>query len=249
MKKLLLIASSLFIGFSNINAQTSIKLTNNSQGSAIITNNSVISEDVATGAQSHVYLQLTNMSTVSVTYAIKKTEVVINPGAEAYFCWGGQCFPNTTTLTPVANYTTLTAGQVYQPQSFYYDELVAEGYSEIKYELFDVNNPNDNLIFTFKFNPLLSSVKNNSSLISSVSEAYPNPTANKATISVNATSNNNATVSITNALGSVISIKNVDLSIGKNSINLDSENLTSGIYFATITSNNNKIIKKFTINK
>ena len=249
MKKLILIVSGLIIGLTNTKAQTSIKLTNNSAGSVIIANNDVFSEDVAAGAQSHVYLQLTNMSSGPVTYAVKKTEVRLSAGADAYFCWGGQCFPASTTITPVANYTTLTAGQVYQPQSFYYDENVAEGYSEIKYELFDVNNPSDNLTFTFKFNPLLSSVKNNTSLISSISEVYPNPSANKASVLVNATSNNNATVSITNALGSIVSVKTVELSIGKNTISLDSENLNSGIYFATIISNNNKIIKKFTINK
>ena len=32
-------------------------------------------------------------------------------------------------------------------------------------------------------------------------------------------------------------------------LEIDSENLNSGIYFATISSGNNKIVKKFTVNK
>lgn len=249
MKKLILIISSLIIGISNLKAQTSIELTNNSTGN-IITNNSAILEDVATGGQSHVYIQLKNISSSSVTYAVKKTEVVINSGADAYFCWGGQCFPTTTTITPVANYKTLLAGEVYAPQSFYYDETVAAGYSEIKYEIYNINNTSDAITFTFKFNPTLLTIKDNSNLFTSISDVYPNPSSSKAQIIVNSKINvSNAIVSITNALGSVISLKNIQLTAGKNNIQLDSENLNSGIYFTTISSGNNKIVKKFTINK
>ena len=250
MKKLLLIISVLFTGLSTIYSQTSIELTNGSAGGLIL-NNSFITEDVVTGGQSHVYIQLKNISSTSKTYALKRTDVVLNSGADAYFCFGGQCFPTTTTMTPVANYLTLNAGQSDTPQSLYYDETVASGYSEIKYELFDVNNPSDALIFTFKFNPLLASVKSNASLFSSVSNVYPNPSVNKAHILINSTAYiNDATVIITNALGSVVSSKNIDLFVGKNAMLLDTENLTSGIYHATISSSNNtKVVKKFIVNK
>jgi hypothetical protein len=249
MKKLILIISSLIIGLSNLNAQTSIELTNNSTG-LLITNNSSILEDVATGGQSHVYIQLKNISSSSVTYAVKKTEVVINSGADAYFCWGGQCFPTTTTITPVANYKTLLAGEVYAPQSFYYDENVAAGYSEIKYEIYNINNPNDAITFTFKFNPTTTFIKNNSSSFSSISDVYPNPAANKAQLIINCNSiGNNAVINITNALGSIVISKNIELSLGKNAVVLDIESLNAGIYFATILTNNVKTIKKFTINK
>ncbi len=249
MKKLLLIASSLIIGLSNLNAQTSIQLTNNSTGDPI-TNNIVFTEAVATGGQSHVYIQLKNISSSTVVYGVKKMDITINPGGDAYFCWGGQCFPTTTTITPAINQVTLTAGQTYAPQSFYYDETISEGYTEVKYEVYDVNNTSDAVSFTFKFNPTLASVKDNGSVFASISDVYPNPSANKAQITVNSKVNtSNASISIINALGSVVSVKNIDLSAGKNTIHLDSENLNSGIYFATISSGNNKIVKKFTVNK
>ena len=149
MKKNILTIFTLLFAFSVAIGQTSIQLTNTSTGLAIANNSSVL-EDVVTGGQSHVYLQLQNTSSSSVTYAVKKTEVVLNSGADAYFCWGGQCFPTTTTLTPAANYKTLAAGEVYAPQSFYYDENVAAGYSEIKYEIYNITNPNDAITFTFK---------------------------------------------------------------------------------------------------
>ena len=42
----------------------------------------------------------------------------------------------------------------------------------------------------------------------------------------------------------IISTKYIDLSIGKNSVAIDSESLSSGIYFATISSSKTKIVKK-----
>jgi hypothetical protein len=83
-----------------------------------------------------------------------------------------------------------------------------------------------------------------------VSEVFPNPSNTKASIVVNALSDlNTSTVSILNTLGSVVSSKNIELFMGKNTVSLDVETLSSGIYFATITSGNFKTVKKFTINK
>jgi hypothetical protein len=249
MRKILLIISSLFIGFSNANSQTSIQLSNNSAG-GIILNNDIIYEDVTTGGQSHIYIALKNIGSSQKTFALKRTDVVLNAGADAYFCFGGQCFPTTTTMTPADSYVTLDPDQLDTPQSLYYDENMTEGYSEIKYELFDVNNTSDLLTFTFKFNPLLASVKNNTSLLSSISEIYPNPSINNAQITLNSKVNTKeATINITNSLGAIVSTKNIPLSVGKNVINLNFDNLSSGIYFATISYMNTKNTKKFTINK
>lgn len=248
MKKLILISIAIVSGLINTNAQNSFELTNNSAG-GIITNNSIITETVTAGLQSHVYVQMKNIGSTTKTYAMRRTDVVLNSGAEAYFCWGGQCFPSSTTVTPVANYLTLNAGASDTPQSLYYDENVAQGYSEIKYEVYDVNNMSDMLTFTFKFNSL-TSVKENNSLLSFVSDIYPNPSVNKAQIIVNSKINTSeASVSITNALGSIVSTNTVELSAGKNNIQLNSENLSSGIYFTTITLGNARVVRKFTINK
>lgn len=249
MKKLLILTYGLIIGLTNTNAQSSIQLTNNSAG-GVITDNSIIYENVPTGGQSHVYIQLKNIGSVTNTYSLKRTDVVLNSGADAYFCFGGQCFPSTTTVCPVANYVTLTAGQNDTPQSLYYDENLAAGYSEIKYELYNVNNLSDAVTFTFKFNSSLASVKDYESILSSISDIYPNPSINKAQLLVSSRANiNSAAVNIINTLGTVVSTKNIELAVGKNTITLDLENLSSGIYFATISVGDSKVIKKFTINK
>lgn len=253
MKKLLLIASTLIIGLTNIDAQTSIEIHNNGTGGTIL-NNDVILDDVLAGGQSHLYIAVKNIGTSTKTYGLYRTDVVLNPGtdmgASAYFCFGGQCFPNTTYTAPATNYVTLNAGQTDVPTQIYLDEdALTAGYSEVKYTVYDVNNINDAVSFTFKYNPTLQSVKENSNILTSISDIYPNPSATKAQININSKATTTAVVSISNALGSTVSTKNVELSVGKNNIQLDSENLTSGIYFATISANNSKIVKKFTVNK
>jgi hypothetical protein len=248
MKKLLLLISTLAIGLSNANAQTSIEITNGSFGGYIV-NNDVITDDVTAGNQSHIYISIKNVSSSTKTYGLRRTDIILNPGADAYFCFAGTCYVPAVTTSP--NNVTLNAGQQDQATQIYYDENVTQDYSQIQYEVYDVNNPSDVVTFTFKYNPSFGtvSVKSYASLFSSVSDVFPNPSAGKAQIVVNSVSSNNATVSITNALGSAVSAKNIELSAGKNTVSLDSENLTSGIYFVTISSNNNKIVKKFTVNK
>jgi hypothetical protein len=246
MKKLLLLISTLVIGLSNTNAQTSLEISNNSQG-GLIQNNDVITDDVLSGGQSHIYIAIKNISSSTKTYGLKRTDVVLNTDADAYFCFAGTCYVPAVTTSP--NNVTLNAGQQDQPTQIYLDENGVQGYSEIKYEVYDVNNPSDVVTFTFKYNPLLTSVKNHTALFASVSDVYPNPSVNKAQIVVNSTVANNAVISITNALGSVVSSRNLELTAGKNTVALDAENLNSGIYFATISSGNSKIVKKFTINK
>ncbi len=248
MKKLLLLISTLVIGLSNTNAQNSIEVSNNSQG-GLIQNNDVITDDVVGGGgQSHIYIAIKNISSSTKTYGLKRTDVILNTDADAYFCFAGTCYVPAVTTSP--NNVTLAPGAQDQPTQIYLDENGTQGYSEIRYEVFDVNNPTDKVTFTFKYNPgFATSVRSYASVFSSVSDVYPNPSASKAQIVVNAANTNNATVSITNALGSVVSSKNIELMTGKNTVSLDAENLNSGIYFATIVSGNHKVVKKFTINK
>jgi hypothetical protein len=246
MKKRLLILSSLFIGLTGLNAQ-SIELSDNSSG-GVIANNDVIIDQVTTGNQSHIYIGVKNISSTQKTFGLTRTDVVLNNGGDAYFCFGGTCYGTNVVTSPT--FETVAAGSQSPPAQLYYDENNTAGYSEIKYKIYDVNNVNDAVTFTVKINPLLTSVKNNSSLFTSVSAVYPNPAISKASIVINAnTTANNCFVSITNALGEIVSTKQINLIAGKNTVAIDSENLTSGIYFATIFSDNHKVVKKFTVNK
>ena len=256
MKKLLLIASSLLIGTAAVNAQSSLAVTDVNNGMASVANNAVIQYTTAAGDHLTTEIDAQNTSSTTKYYKLRRIDVALNPGASAYFCVGGaNCYGPSTTVSPIT--VTLTPNGKLSGQNLSLlldlEEVASPGtaaFSSIKYQIFNVNDPNDVFTFTLNYNDDLSSVKESSQLFSSVSAVYPNPSVNKAHINVvSSEAVNDAVLSITNSLGSVVSTKTIDLSVGKNTVAIDAESLSSGIYFATISSNKTKVVKKFTVNK
>ncbi|MCD6019464.1 MAG: Secretion system C-terminal sorting domain [Bacteroidetes bacterium] len=257
MKKLILFCSILIVNSAALFAQSSLLVTDVTN-SVTITNGMVIYRTVGALGSDVVDINIKNTSSGTKTYKMRMyydTRNIAAPGdsANPYFCFAGQCYtpnvftaPKTETLTP--NQDVYTAGR---PISVHIEEAGVAGVSSIRYRLYETTNAAvDVMEFTVKYNDPAASVKSYSSLLSFVSDVYPNPSNNKAFITVNANSEvNNATVTITNALGSTVSVKNIELSVGKSIIPLEIESLSPGIYFATLVSGNDKTVKKFTINK
>lgn len=250
MKKLLLLASTLFISSLNLMSQSSILVTLSGNGSTVTNNATFYVTADPTALAAETDFSFKNISVSTKTLAVKRTDIHLNKvsssdSAEAYFCTGLNCYPASITVSP----DVILNANASESLKTYLQEASVEGTSDVKYEVYDVNNPTDKLSFTISYNNILS-VKNLNSVFANVSDVYPNPSANKTQIAVYINNNvNNGFVTISNSLGSVVSSKHVELSSGKNIIHLDSENLSTGIYFATITSNNQKIVKKFTITK
>lgn len=253
MKKLILIASTLFLGSIQMVAQSSLTVTDVNNGMASVADNSIISYTTASADHITTEIDAKNISASTKYYKLRRFDDILNSGASAYFCVGGaNCYGPTTYTSPLT--VTLTPNQTLSSQNLSLlldlEEGTTPGYSSIRYQIYNINDANDVFTFTLKYNEAASSVKEVTSLFSSVSSVYPNPAVGKAHINV--VSNealDNVTLSITNSLGSIVSTKSIDLSVGKNTVAIDSENLSSGIYFATISSNKTKIVKKFTVNK
>lgn len=257
MKKLLLIASTLFLSSSVINAQSTLLVTDVTNGTTIA-DGAIIYRTVPALGMDQLDINIKNTSGSTKTYKMRMfqdTRNIVAPGdsSNPYFCFGGQCytpyiFTSTKTETLTSNGDAITNGH---PISVHYDEASAAGVSSIRYRLYETTNPSiDKMEFTIKYNDLTAGVKSYSAILSNVSDVYPNPSNNKAFITLSASSEvNNSMVTITNALGSVVYTKNIELNIGKNTIPLEIESLSSGIYFTTIISGNYKTVKKFTINK
>jgi len=82
----------------------------------------------------------------------------------------------------------------------------------------------------------------------SVSQNNPNPAKNNTEIAVKLTENSNVSVVITNLMGQrVMEINKGMLTSGKHNISINTSNLSSGIYFYTVTANNNSVTKKMVI--
>lgn len=248
MKKIYLFLIAVFSGAIVSNAQ-SISLTNN-ETSLLVANNATLYVSAPADIATSNHFVFKNISASTKSFMVKRTDIQLHSvttgdEASAYFCTGINCYPPTTTLTP--NAITLTANGT-EDLTTYLQEATAEGLSTIKYEIYDLNNAGDKFTFYVSYNNPLS-VKSVNSLFDNISDVYPNPAVSKAQITVSVKGNHSAIMSITNALGATVSVKQIDLYAGKNTIHLEAESLNSGIYFTTITSGNSKIIRKFTISK
>jgi hypothetical protein len=246
MKKIQIVVIALLAGISSVDAQ-SIAVINTADGSTIA-NGSSFYQATTAGNIIEVDFEFKNTSSSSKNYHVKKYDLQVNKVnssdlAEAYYCTGLNCYPPTTTITPTP--VTLGANTTIALK-LYLSEASAVGESTIKYEIYDVANPGDMVSFTIKYNGPLS-VKTTENVVA-LSDIYPNPASSKAFINLNSIAVISGNVSITNTLGSVVSSKAVEISQGKNTISLDTENLTSGIYFVTIYAKNQRLVKKFYIN-
>lgn len=252
MKKLLLLATTL-LGAVSINAQSSLKAIDVNNGMDTLVLNAVI--QYTTVSRDHITTEIDawNYSSTTKYYKLRRTDVVLNDSAIAYFCVGGaNCYQPTTYVSPLTITLTPNDKLSNHNQSLLLDleEDYTPAFSSIKYEIFNINDANDVFTFKINYNDDFTGVKESSSLFSSISNVFPNPAINKASINVTASSElNNVAVTIINSLGSIVSTKNTHVMPGKNTINIDTESLPSGIYFATVSSGNTKTVKKFTINK
>ncbi|HQQ95169.1 MAG TPA: T9SS type A sorting domain-containing protein [Bacteroidia bacterium] len=143
-----------------LQAQTSIQLTDYGN-STIVSPNSAILVDVNASTTVNYTVDVKNTSNVTKQYWIKRYDVVLNPGADAYFCFASYCYGPPTIYSPHA--ITLTAGQSasqlgitnFQMLVMDLTEPATSGYSHIKYTVFDSINPNDSVQFSMKYNSIV----------------------------------------------------------------------------------------------
>jgi hypothetical protein len=84
---------------------------------------------------------------------------------------------------------------------------------------------------SLNFDPTLSLFENN---VEGTFTLAPNPTNGSSTLTIDAKTSGEAIVTITDMSGKQASVANASLFVGENSINLSTENLTSGVYFVNV---------------
>lgn len=248
MKKLLLLIPALLYSLT-FSAQNTIAITD--IDGLPVANGALFEASTTVGGLPDQYdFTIKNISGTTNNYNIIRIDNALNKSsvdtASAYFCFGAACFPATTTITPTP-YTLASNGT--QALKMYLQEASVQGYSSVTYKVLNAADNNDMMYFTMSYNSPLS-VHENSVVFMSVSNIYPNPVNHNAHIKLKSSVNiKSAEVKIINTLGTVVSSTHAELNIGENTVNMDAENLPSGIYFCTISSGKNKIVKKFIVNK
>lgn len=213
-------------------------------------------------------VKIVNDAATTVTLGVERTIVYNNPPLkvdggtstpDTYFCFGFSCFASNVSVAPSSDYTILGPnGSSTQPdnsvdagQPFLIDlvESSVMGKYFVKYKIYNVNDANDTVAFTVKYNEFLS-VSENNNIIANVSDIFPNPSSSNAHLSLTLTQESPVKVQVYNSLGALVYTGNeLKYPQGKNKISIDCSNLNSGIYLVSLNAGESKITKRLIINK
>ncbi len=91
-------------------------------------------------------------------------------------------------------------------------------------------------------------IKTNTAFSSSISN-YPNPFNNTTNIVVNLNENKAINVQVFDAIGNLVSVKNMNGNVGQNTIVFDASTLDAGVYYYTVTAGYQKATKKMVVQK
>lgn len=254
----------------------SVYQVNNSQmiNTATLTNGYIMAQGTAASTStaspsiSTFKVKLVNNTASTLTLSVIRRVIYNNPalkldGAgnlpDSYFCYGFQCFPSNVGSPGSGDYCVLGAsGSTVSPYDnsrdngtpFVIDlaEGLVQGKYFINYTVYNVNNINDSVCFTVKYNEFLS-VQENTDVIEAIGNLYPNPSTNNAQLSIVLKQESPVKIQVFNNLGSLVYNGNEQKLSGKNKLSVDCTNFTSGLYFVTVTAGDSKITKRLVINK
>lgn len=249
MKKIYLFTILFLASFIGIKAQSTVFKIVNSTNSVTVNDNDVFNQVTTPLNTTEHDLEVTNLTANTITISVRKYEDVLNtvaPGdvAQAYFCTNSTCYPAEVMSAPLvltANETAIFKADLL--------EASAVGESSIRYKFTDAANTSDYLMVNMKYNAPVS-VKSNKALFTNVSGVYPNPSISKSYVNITSAQNlDGVNISILNSLGALVNSKTINLNSGTNKVMIDSESLSSGMYFISITSGASTATRKIIINK
>ena len=211
--------------------------------SLIVTGETMFVGDPNTQIEHH--LDVKNISGDSITIKCQKTNLNLPLGAESYYCFAGNCYSSTTTISSPA---LLDSAQQFSysnsdldAHTGYYDAFGVSGTALVKYCFYDVNNPTDETCVTITYETIPTAIDDYQSL-TKLGDFYPNP-ANEI---VNFTFNGNlATLKLIDILGNNVK----EILLNQEGVKkLDVSDMNKGIYFGNLIVNDEVVsIKKLIV--
>ena len=193
------------------------------------------------------HLDVKNISGDSITIKCQKTNLNIPLGAESYYCFAGNCYSASST-NPSSSADLLPGQQISfansdaDAHSGYYDAYGTSGVAEVEYCFYDVNNPTDETCAIITYDCTSTTAINDFNELTEISDFYPNPANGFTHFTFNGTK---AQLKIIDILGN--EVKQVNLQ-EKGEKYIDISDLSKGLYFGNLISNNEVLeIKKLII--
>ena len=252
MKQLLVIATCLFAFASS--AQISFSVAQATPALAVTANATI---DITTTAGNVVTrtMDMQNTSTTTNVYNVKMYDLILHPTAidtaQAYFCFGGCCFGVgtkiglcTLTLTPGQN--TATMGDFYSLNCDL-QEASTVGYSVVKYTIYNINQVSDSMQFTLRYNKLKQGVGLKELLKIEMLSLQPNPAKDLVSLRFNSNSASETFLQIIDITGKEVFAQSYTLQSGENTLVLNIENLSPGLYYLKLQNQTAVLNRKFVV--
>ena len=205
-------------------------------------------------SNSKIVIDVKNISASTQVYKVIRTDVSLNAGALAYFCFAGGCYSELTTTSPTN--LTLTAGQrasqvqgIYNTLTADLDEGPAVGESIVEYQVVNVSNNKDVARVTIKYNYSGAVGINEKAGSALLFDVYPNPAGEKLVVRIGAPLLNEASVLLSNALGQELVQKSVVLDGADTGLTITTGDLPPGLYFVTVKSGTVSSTKKILVGR
>ena len=241
MKKLFIISTLVIFIFQ-------LSLFENLQAQSLeLIGDSYVSGNPGIPIASHIIVK--NITSASIDVRCQKNIIDTAAGTQNYFCWGINCWPSSTFVSPIPDgLRTIPAGYA-DTNNFtgYYDAAFSGSPSQaravVEYCFYPVGNISDSTCLTVHYNDNTSSITENIREVV-LGDFYPNPSENLTRI--NYVADNNSYLQILDILGNKIQSFDLDNS---GVLEIPTTHFSSGIYFGSLISNNRVVsVKKIIIN-
>lgn len=176
-----------------------------------------------------------------ITLVIKRIETQIGSSQKNFFCPDNYCLDQRTDTYTVR----LEPGETLQRFAIGLEAGLTEGFSSVKYQVFNKANPSDVTLLDINFVVEGKQEKGHiySSPLITIHDLYPNPVVTSARIDYDIHQEHvKAKIIIHNILGSPLSA--YDLLASQNSLKIEADQLNTGIYFYTLYVNNESVLTR-----
>ncbi len=199
-------------------------------------------------SRNDIYIDIVNHATRPLSVKVRKAELFVVPGSENSFCFGEFCYdtdesPTAFTINASDTFSHASDGDQAFHISYYPDNN--PGVSYIRYTFFNELDLDDTVSFVAEIIAIPSTDIAEQSEMQIL--VFPNPViGNTIHIDYNHIDGINkeekSIFSFTNAIGEIVTT--IPLHQNSGSISINIEDLSSGIYFATITKKGQRVYTK-----
>lgn len=188
-----------------------------------------------------VPLKIKNTFDKPITVVVKRIETQIGSSQKNFFCPDHNCIDQRSESYSIR----LEPGETLQNFSIGLEAGLTEGFSSVKYQVYNKANPAEMSSLDVNFIVESKREKNHiySSPLITLHDVYPNPIVTHARIDYNIhQESTKAKIIVHNILGSALSA--YELLPSQNSVKIDADGLNPGIYFYTLYVNNEGVVTR-----